>query len=340
MREASTLLLTPEGNVKPFYLFKNDVTAINSKYNVNYLRAEYDFAVSSSQMAARWEASDDDDEGILLQYRTAKDDHVRAEHRPLDGITLPKKDSFWNSYYPPNDWGCRCTVVEVLADDYPTSDADEAAAIGNRALSVKGVKSEIFKFNPGKEEKIFPPKHSYFPKCSDCKLKGKVSLTVRDSRLPQCGACGEIFKQCAKKTEIKLKEWRDKTIPNRGLSLKGKNFASGELLVTRGSVKDIVGHTENLKVLTSLFDIEKDAKNYKYIGWGECHVSKKTGKRKHPEAEYFLYYEMDIKGEKFYANVKAHKHFNREVLYCIRQKCNTQGLNKGLPANIDRYKRK
>lgn len=185
LREASTLMRDGEGNVKSFDKFSQDILSIHDKYNVNYLRAEYNFAVSSSQMAARWEALGDD-EDTILQYRTAKDDHVRAEHRPLDGVTLPKKNGFWNSYYPPNDWGCRCTVVEVLGDDYPMSDTDEAESIGNRALNVRGKKSEMFRFNPGKEKRIFPPKHPYF--CRQMGSCGKVAL-ASSKNTPFCSAC-------------------------------------------------------------------------------------------------------------------------------------------------------
>ncbi|MCH4828902.1 hypothetical protein EJB19_004110 [Flavobacterium columnare] len=30
-------------------------------------------------------------------------------------MVLPKDDPFWQKYYTPNGWRCRCHVVEVLA---------------------------------------------------------------------------------------------------------------------------------------------------------------------------------------------------------------------------------
>ncbi len=46
----------------------------------------------------------------LLVYRSMRDRRVREAHRRLEGVTLPKNDSFWNTHYPPNGWRCRCKV--------------------------------------------------------------------------------------------------------------------------------------------------------------------------------------------------------------------------------------
>uniref|UniRef100_A0AA94F0J5 Phage head morphogenesis domain-containing protein n=1 Tax=Flavobacterium columnare TaxID=996 RepID=A0AA94F0J5_9FLAO len=57
----------------------------------------------------------DDTERYYLEYRTAGDDRVRDSHAALNGIVLPKRRPFWQKYYTPNGWRCRCHVVEVLA---------------------------------------------------------------------------------------------------------------------------------------------------------------------------------------------------------------------------------
>lgn len=162
--EASKLLLDDKGNLKPFSQLSHEYDKLNIQYNKNYLEAEYEFAVGSSQMAAKWNEFGDNDR-YELQYRTAGDNRVRPEHDALNSITLPKSDPFWSSYMPPNGWNCRCTVVEVLKDKFPTSDSEKAITAGEKATSQIGKdgknRLEIFRFNPGAQKVVFPPAHPY-----------------------------------------------------------------------------------------------------------------------------------------------------------------------------------
>ena len=111
LRQASALLRDASGQIKPFNRFLTDVQKIDKDYNKTYLQAEYNFAVASSQAAARWQEIAEDGDDFLLQYRTAKDERVREQHRILDGITLPPSDKFWEEFFPPNGWNCRCYAV-------------------------------------------------------------------------------------------------------------------------------------------------------------------------------------------------------------------------------------
>lgn len=162
--EASKLLLDESGNLKPFTALEKEFDDLGSLYNRNYLEAEYEFATSSSQMAAKWEEFSDSDR-YNLQYRTAGDNRVREEHAALRDITLPKDDKFWSEFMPPNGWNCRCTVVEVLKDKFPESESDKAVKAGEAATTQIGKDDKnrlaIFRFNPGAEKKVFPPTHPY-----------------------------------------------------------------------------------------------------------------------------------------------------------------------------------
>ena len=160
LKEASLLLREKDGTVKGFSRFLTDIRRIDANYNVRYLEAEYNFAVSSAQMAASWAEVSQDGDRYDLQYRTAGDDHVREEHRALNGVTLPPSNDFWRYYYPPNGWNCRCTAVQVLKGKYPTSDAGQAMEAGRRTTDTP--KKRIFRFNPGIDGQLFPPKHPYY----------------------------------------------------------------------------------------------------------------------------------------------------------------------------------
>lgn len=190
LHEAFPALLDENGNRKPFERFLNDVRKIDDTYNSNYLRAEYNFVQSSAEMAAQWEQFIEDGDRYNLQYRTAHDGKVRPAHAALHGVTLPVTDSFWNEYYPPNGWNCRCTVVQVRKSKYPVTPHDEAMALGEEALQrdSKG----IFHFNAGKEQKTFPDYNPYtIRRCRDCDIaKGNTKLArqfIPDNEL--CAAC-------------------------------------------------------------------------------------------------------------------------------------------------------
>lgn len=188
LNEAFPSLLDSNGNRKPFEQFLNDVQKIDQTYNQNYLRAEYNFVHASATMAAKWEEFQEDGDRYNLQYRTANDDRVRPEHAALDRVTLPITDPFWEEYYPPNGWNCRCTVVQVRKSKYPETPHDEAMALGEEATG-KDTKG-IFHFNPGIEKKTIPDYNPYtIKRCRDCDIaKGKATLAfVPENEL--CAAC-------------------------------------------------------------------------------------------------------------------------------------------------------
>lgn len=197
LNEAFPSLLDENGNKKTFERFLNDVQKIDETYNSNYLRAEYNFVQASAEMAAKWEKFMEDGDHYYLQYRTQHDDKVRPEHASLDRVTLPPSDSFWESYYPPNGWNCRCTVVQVLKRKYEPTPHDEAMSLGEEALQTD--KKGIFRFNSGKEQKTVPDYNPYtIKRCRDCDIaKGKLNLDrkpVADNEL--CAACRLVHK-CA-----------------------------------------------------------------------------------------------------------------------------------------------
>lgn len=175
MREIGLSMVTDNGDIKPFNDFMVEVKKINQMYNHNYLRAEYYHAVGTSLMAARWHDFEQDGDRYNLQYRTANDGHVREEHAILHNTTLPPSDPFWDKYLPPNGWGCRCTVAQVLKDDFKVSDSDLAMKRGDNCTA--GVKQQIFRYNPGKSLQLFPPKHPYFKTPTDAKKAIEGNLT-------------------------------------------------------------------------------------------------------------------------------------------------------------------
>lgn len=237
LHEAFPSLLDENGNRKPFERFLNDVQSIDATYNANYLRAEYNFVAASAEMAGKWEQFMRDGDRYNLQYRTQQDDKVRPEHAALDRVTLPPSDSFWEEFYPPNGWNCRCTVVQVRKSKYPVTSHDEAMRLGDEALQrdTKG----IFRFNAGKEGKSVPDYNPYtIRRCSTCPVakgsKGRKLAFVPDNEV--CQACvlvhrceqlrGEVIKHGKGTIEVShLVDRRDGDFER--LMAVARHFASG-----------------------------------------------------------------------------------------------------------------
>lgn len=71
----------------------------------------FDNNMRSAHMAGRWQQLvQNKDRRPYLQYRTAGDSRVRPQHRMWNGLIYRLDDAFWQTHYPPNGWGCRCTV--------------------------------------------------------------------------------------------------------------------------------------------------------------------------------------------------------------------------------------
>jgi SPP1 gp7 family putative phage head morphogenesis protein len=167
LKQATELMLDKDGELKSIAEFRKDILSINENYNVTYLEAEYQQAVAASQMAGNWvEYENSKDVLPNLTYHTAGDDHVRPEHAVLDGITLPIDDPFWNTHYPPNDWGCRCDVVQ---NDNQTTAKENVPDPKTK---------EMFAVNWGKEKIVFPPTHPYYDVSKEEKLK--IESKIKD----------------------------------------------------------------------------------------------------------------------------------------------------------------
>lgn len=97
------------------------------------------------------------------------------------------------SYLPPNGWNCRCTVVQVLRDDYPMSDPEMAKAAGDACTDEP--KMRMFRYNAGQEMTVFPKKHPYLPKgCGGCDKQNLVNLNWGKGK-PECKCCKQFFLQ-------------------------------------------------------------------------------------------------------------------------------------------------
>ena len=316
LNEAFPSLLDSNGNRKTFEAFLNDVRKIDNTYNSNYLRAEYNFVQSSAEMAAKWERFSEDGDRYNLQYRTANDSKVRPEHAALNGVTLPPSDPFWEEYYPPNGWNCRCTVVQVRKSKYPATPHEEAMALGEEALQrdTKG----IFHFNPGKQNKTVPDYNPYtIRRCRDCDIaKGKLKLAFAPDN-EVCAACKLLHKCVGDKEKSEraierihyLHEMEPLLKKSETLKTENKDIKVG---FTKEGNKHLFSDTfGRSSVLTKedLASLEKALQNATFIeSAGLTHPRK-------DDIDRFFYYEAKIRGHKVKLNVarKVKKRDNGKI---------------------------
>ncbi len=82
------------------------------------LRVIYETNLRTSYAAGRWRRIQAEKQNApWLRYSAVLDASTRPAHASWHGVVLPVNDPFWRTHYPPNGWGCRCTVMQL-------SDAD------------------------------------------------------------------------------------------------------------------------------------------------------------------------------------------------------------------------
>lgn len=323
LKEASELLLDEQGRVKSFNKFYQDVSGIREKYNRNWLHAEYNFAVSSSQMAAKWAEQSADADICDLMYSTAGDDKVRPDHAALDGVTLPVEDPFWSYAYPPNGWNCRCNVIRSLKGTRPLSNSERCQ---ETFMQTTEGREEIFRYNPGRDKVLFPPHHPYYGKrgYKHC-LNPHLATSLGDGEECQIHSKldgGEELKQVQASSKDAVREKKAQIDPFKGKAVDSSNAVTGLMLILRSSLKSIQEHAvEDVNIQRWLCDYKVgDPIEMRYIGWGKLR-QRADGTIKHiREAACFTYYETKIGGETYYLNCKVHLDYNnKEVLYSIER---------------------
>ena len=231
INEAFPSLLNTDGTRKPFTQFLEEVKHIDKTYNQHYLAAEFNFAQASAAMAAKWEQYAQDGDRYLLQYRTAGDDRVRPEHASLEGVTLPITDTFWEEFYPPNGWNCRCTVTQVLKSQATPTPHEQAIALGEDALQLD--KHRFFRHNSGITGKTFPDYNPYtIQRCRDCDIaKGKLKLGKPSNEV--CEACQTVHKY----SKADVKQTRENAKHLQGTTVSNPNFPH-QIAITRTTIKE------------------------------------------------------------------------------------------------------
>lgn len=182
-------LLNPDGTLKPFRQWADDVKSISSHYVGAWLRTEYDTALIRAHNAADWQQFiRDADVMPNLRWMPTTSPKPESSHRAFweRKLTLPVSDPFWDEHHPGDRWNCKCSLEQT--DDPPTPElkAEFAGEAPQPGLTN----------NPGKDGHTFSQDHPYFPKsCSSCPfnkgMKNRLMKVFRNEE-KHCYNCSKI----------------------------------------------------------------------------------------------------------------------------------------------------
>lgn len=123
------------------------------------LRTIYQTNMRTAAMAGQYKGMKDAADVMpYWRYVAVMDGRTRDEHRLLHGKVLPHDDPFWDKYYPPNGWGCRCTVTAMTAGQLKRkgikiSDGDAMKGLISHTVP------DGWDYNPGKDAWLPEPKN-------------------------------------------------------------------------------------------------------------------------------------------------------------------------------------
>lgn len=166
-------LLNPDGTLKPFRQWADDVKNISSHYVGAWLRTEYDTALIRAHNAADWQQFiRDADVMPNLRWMPTTSPTPESSHRAFweRKLTLPVSDPFWDKHHPGDRWNCKCSLEQTDDPATPELKAEFAGEAPQPGLTN----------NPGKDGHTFSQDHPYFPKsCASCGFFKKASIKNR-----------------------------------------------------------------------------------------------------------------------------------------------------------------
>ncbi len=133
-------------DISPFIVDPNaDPDEHDAQVNAANRRAELLLRTHGFQayQAASYQVMDRQRDALpFWQYLTMEDERVRPAHAALDKIVLPQSDPFWQTHFPPWDFGCRCQVVPISQEDRDDIVADDKKRAPDAKLALEGPQAD------------------------------------------------------------------------------------------------------------------------------------------------------------------------------------------------------
>lgn len=194
--------------------FRKKARALLKVYNEQWLRTEYNTAVSVAESASTYRRLMAQTNVFpFWEYRTVGDNRVRQEHQVLEGLILPVNDPRWQKIMPPNGWNCRCYITPRMRHEAVELDIEGMRAQCDEYLESpewKRCEAQGFGINRANEAEVFTANQMYIQNFMDMPDK-----TIEQITPDEWGVEGsiDVLKEEAKKEVPKYKgspeEWFD-----------------------------------------------------------------------------------------------------------------------------------
>ncbi|AAQ59811.1 phage head morphogenesis protein [Chromobacterium violaceum] len=104
------------------------------------LETIYRTNLQTAYMAGRWQIQMENvADRPYWMYVAIRDSKTRPSHRALHGRVFRYDDPFWQSYYTPNGWGCRCRTIALSADDLEARGIQVESSAGRLGTALRTV---------------------------------------------------------------------------------------------------------------------------------------------------------------------------------------------------------
>lgn len=263
-------MVDDKGELKSFSQFARDVRPYTDHQNRQWLRTEYNTAVTRAHQAADWRQFEAEKDVLPnLEWIPSSSVHPGADHRVFWGTVLPIDHPFWKEHRPGDRWNCKCslrntdkeptTVPKGTSNDEPNSGLEN---------------------NPGKDGKLFSDKHPYMAEnCGTCPFGNGKLWALAAGKKKNCTACKMLAKaeisvkdieQVRKKTEAVKKARRtalqsitSNTLKNELVAL--DNIHSGFVYNDRKSLKTLLKHSFTEDDINAAMSIPYHLNELKFI---------------------------------------------------------------------------
>jgi SPP1 gp7 family putative phage head morphogenesis protein len=123
------------------------------------LKTIYRANMRSARAAGQWDRIQRSKRALpYLVYLIGPSQRHRPTHEAKNGLVLPVDDPFWQTWYPPNGWGCKCHVRQITrreAEEIGIGESPETPmreVFNSRTGEIKSIPSGIdpgWESNPG-----------------------------------------------------------------------------------------------------------------------------------------------------------------------------------------------